>query len=191
MKNEKKTLQVCVYCGASRQVDDSFKAFAYSLGALLARSGFGVIYGGGSTGLMGAVARGAVENGGRVTGVIPEFLFEVEVGYEGVSELLRVETMHERKMTMFERADAFVVIPGGFGTLEELFEVLTWKQLGQHNKPIIVANLSGYWEPLRQLLHNMRDKGFVRPENLSLLAWTESAEESVKVLEQLRMELAR
>jgi uncharacterized protein (TIGR00730 family) len=153
---------VCVYCGSSPGRDPAFLAAAGRFGRILAENGVGLVYGGGNLGLMGAVARATLEAGGRVTGVIPGFLQKREHMLEAVQELHIVEDMHARKRLMFEKADAFVAFPGGIGTLEELVEQLTWVQLGRHDKPVLIADLQGFWAPLLALLDHMRDTGFIR-----------------------------
>lgn len=153
---------ICVYCGSSPGRDPAFMADAARFGRILAENGVGLVYGGGNLGLMGAVARATLEAGGRVTGVIPGFLQKREHMLEAVQELHIVEDMHARKRLMFEKADAFVAFPGGVGTLEELVEQLTWVQLGRHDKPVLIADLQGFWAPLLALLDHMRDTGFIR-----------------------------
>ncbi|WP_395825256.1 TIGR00730 family Rossman fold protein [Elstera sp.] len=164
---------VCVYCGSAGAVDPAFRDAATALGKLIADAGMDLVYGGGRVGLMGLVADGVMANGGRVTGIIPEFLDKYEVGHTGLSELIVVDTMHTRKKLMMDRADAFVVLPGGFGTLEELFEVLTWKQLRLHDKPILLLDLPGtdgrgFWEPLTALLGHLIAEKFAKPEMAAL-----------------------
>ncbi len=153
---------LCVYCGSSPGNDPAYAEAARHLGRQLAEAGIGLVYGGGSLGLMGEVARACLEHGGHVIGVIPQFLIRKEIMLEGVNELVVTANMHERKMTMFEKADGFCALPGGIGTLEELVEVSTWAQLGQHVKPIILANINGYWDPLIELIDHMREEGFFR-----------------------------
>ncbi|HVV95103.1 MAG TPA: TIGR00730 family Rossman fold protein [Hyphomicrobiales bacterium] len=153
---------VCVYCGSNSGTSPRWEAAAGAFGSLLGESGVRLVYGGGGLGLMGALARGVLAHGGEVTGVIPRFLVRREQMLESVQEHLVTETMHERKQLMFDHADAFVALPGGIGTLEELVEQLTWAQLGRHHKPIAIANLDGYWEPLLAMLAHMRRQGFVR-----------------------------
>lgn len=153
---------VCVYCGSGLGRDPRHEADARALGEILARNDVGLVYGGGGMGLMGTVARSVLENGGHVTGIIPEFLINRERMLDDVQELITVEDMHTRKRLMFEKADAFVALPGGIGTLEELVEQLTWAQLGRHKKPILVANLHGYWEPLLSMLEHMTAHDFIR-----------------------------
>ena len=153
---------VCVYCGSSPGTEPAFIEAAKKLGKILAEDGVRLIYGGGSVGLMGALAKAVVEHGGEVTGIIPEFLTRRERPELLSQELIVTRDMHERKGMMFERADAFVALPGGIGTLEELVEQLTWAQLGRHKKPILVANIGNYWNPLLTLIEHMRAVKFVQ-----------------------------
>jgi uncharacterized protein (TIGR00730 family) len=153
---------VCVYCGSGKGVDSAYAIAARKLGKALADSGIRLIYGGGSLGLMGEVARATLGGGGKVTGIIPEFLGSREHMLKDVDELIVVENMHVRKQLMFDRADAFVALPGGIGTLEELVEQLTWSQLGRHSKPIVVANINGFWDPFLKLLDHMKAETFIR-----------------------------
>ncbi|MEM9224653.1 MAG: TIGR00730 family Rossman fold protein [Pseudomonadota bacterium] len=152
---------ICVYCGSSEGHDPTFAAAADELGHRIANAGLTLVYGGGSIGLMGRIARAVLADGGRVTGVIPQFLHDREVMLREVTELIVTEDMHERKRTMFDRADGFVALPGGVGTLEELVEMMTWSQLGRHEKPIVLANVAGFWDPLVELLAHMIDAGFI------------------------------
>ena len=160
---------VCVYCGSSSRVDPRFKAAAHDLGTALARAGIQVVYGGGRVGLMGIVADAALAAGGRVVGIIPEHIQALEVDHTGLTELHVVDSMHTRTRMMVERSDGFVVLPGGLGTLDELFEILTWKQLRLHDKPIVVVDVDGYWRPMLAMLEDMITAGFVRPEHRALL----------------------
>jgi uncharacterized protein (TIGR00730 family) len=153
---------VCVYCGSGAGADDLFGDAAEELGRALAADGVGLIYGGGGDGLMGRLARATLAAGGRVTGVIPNFLIRKEHALTAAHELIVVGDMHERKQTMFDRADAFVALPGGVGTLEELVEQMTWAQLNRHAKPILIANVAGFWRPLLALFAHMRIEGFIR-----------------------------
>jgi uncharacterized protein (TIGR00730 family) len=152
---------VCVYCGSSAGVDPAFAEAARALGRILAENRIGLIFGGGSIGLMGTLARAALAHGGAVTGVIPKFLVRHERTLADAQEIIVADDMHERKRIMFERADAFVALPGGIGTLEELVEQLTWAQLGRHRKPILLANIAGFWDPLLELLEHMSALGFI------------------------------
>jgi uncharacterized protein (TIGR00730 family) len=153
---------ICVYCGSGKGNNPAYAAAARTLGAALAANGIALVYGGGGLGLMGEVARATLEAGGRVTGIIPEFLTEREHMLREVTDLVVTQDMHERKKLMYMRSDAFVALPGGVGTLEELVEQLTWSQLGQHRKPIVVANIAGFWTPFLNLLSHMRDEAFIR-----------------------------
>jgi len=155
---------ICVYCGSSPGDDPAFTANAYRLGETIAGAGMRLVYGGGTKGLMGAVAQGVMDRGGKVLGVIPEFLMSKEAtekALEKLDELVVTQDMHERKHRMFEEADAFVTLPGGIGTLEEVIEIMTWAQLGQHEKPIVLANFAGFWDPLISLLDHMRSAQFI------------------------------
>jgi uncharacterized protein (TIGR00730 family) len=157
-----KIRNVCVYCGSAEGDDPRYAAAAAAFGQALARSGVGLVFGGGSCGLMGIVARATLSAGGRVTGIIPGFLDEREIALPGLTELVVVEDMHTRKRLMFEKSDAFVALPGGVGTLEELTEQLTWIQLGRHTKPLVVADIAGFWRPLLSLFAHMHNAGFIR-----------------------------
>jgi uncharacterized protein (TIGR00730 family) len=152
---------VCVYCGSSPGTDPLFVKAARDFGKILAENGVRLIYGGGSIGLMGAVAGAVIDHGGAATGIIPEFLTAKERPRRLAQEQIVTRDMHERKRTMFDRADAFVALPGGLGTLEELVEQMTWAQLGRHKKPILVANVNGFWDPLLSLIAHMRGLGLV------------------------------
>jgi uncharacterized protein (TIGR00730 family) len=154
---------ICVYCGSSPGTEPAFVEAAHMFGKILAENGVRLIYGGGSVGLMGALAASALEHGGEVTGVIPEFLTKRERPRNLPQELVVTRDMHERKRIMFERADAFVALPGGIGTLEELVEQLTWIQLGRHKKPVLIANIQGYWGPLLALIDHMHAVKFLPP----------------------------
>jgi uncharacterized protein (TIGR00730 family) len=161
--------RLCVYCGSSGAVDRQYREAAGELGARLAAAGIGVVYGGGRVGLMGVLADAALAAGGEVIGIIPSRLRDAELAHHGISELVVVESMHERKRLMAEKADAFAILPGGIGTLDEMFETVSWKQLGLHSKPILLADIGGYWAPLRALLDGIVEKGFARPETRELL----------------------
>jgi uncharacterized protein (TIGR00730 family) len=153
---------ICVYCGSGSGRNPEYVAAAKRLGQDLAEADIGLVYGGGSLGLMGEVAKSTLAAGGRVTGIIPDFLVQRERMLTDVNELIVTANMHERKMTMYERADGFVALPGGMGTLEELVEISTWAQLGRHNKPIILANIGSYWDPFLTLIDHMRQEQFIR-----------------------------
>jgi uncharacterized protein (TIGR00730 family) len=153
---------VCVYCGSGPGTNPHFMESARAFGKVLAESGIRLVYGGGSLGIMGAVASSVLDHGGMVTGIIPDFLKLRENALKRVQEMIVTPDMHERKRQMFERSDAFVALPGGIGTLEELVEQLTWQQLGRHSKPVLLANIDGFWEPLFALLTHMRETQFIR-----------------------------
>jgi uncharacterized protein (TIGR00730 family) len=155
---------LCVYCGSGVGTDPIYRESAARLGRILAENDIRLIYGGGRVGLMGVVADAVVAAGGNAVGVIPEFLETREVGHHGVSELHIVDSMHIRKNLMFEESDAFAVLPGGFGTLDEAFEIITWRQLGLHDKPIVLIDVGGYWQPLLHLMDHVIAHGFARPE---------------------------
>jgi len=152
---------ICVYCGSGNGKGKEYIKGAKILGREIAKADMRLVYGGGSAGLMGAVADAVLENGGDVTGIIPQFLVDAESGHRGVSELIITKDMHERKWAMFEKSDAFVALPGGIGTLEELIEIMTWAQLDRHKKPIIIANFNGYWDNLKALLAHMDNENFI------------------------------
>lgn len=157
-----KIRNICVYCGSGPGKDPVYAAAATELGVALASQGIGLVYGGGSLGLMGIVARTVLANGGLVTGIIPQFLKDREQMLEEAQEVIVTQDMHERKMQMFERSDAFVALPGGVGTLEETVEMTTWAQLGRHAKPIVLANIGDFWAPFIRLLDHMREEEFIR-----------------------------
>ena len=163
MTDMNKIKTVCVYCGSGPGTNPRFVEAAIAFGRILAESGIRLVYGGGSIGLMGAVANSVLDHGGTVTGIIPDFLTIRENALKRVQEMIVTPDMHERKRLMFERSDAFVALPGGIGTLEELVEQLTWQQLGRHSKPVLIANVEGFWEPLLSLLAHMRATQFIRP----------------------------
>lgn len=155
---------VCVYCGSSPGRDEAYLKAGHVLGRSLARSGLRLIYGGGTKGIMGAVAEGALKAGGKVTGIIPRFLINreaTETALDRLDELVVTENMHERKHRMFEESDAFVALPGGIGTVEEIVEIMTWAQLGHHRKPIVFGNVKGFWDPMLALMEHMTGEGFI------------------------------
>jgi len=162
-KNPSKIRNICVYCGSGPGTDPAFVEAARAFGAILAKNGIGLVYGGGGDGMMGEIARAVLDHGGRVTGIIPEFLMSREHALRS-HNLVVTRDMHERKQKMFELADAFVALPGGVGTLEELVEQITWVQLGRHRKPVLLANIENFWEPLRALLEHMRQLEFIRSD---------------------------
>lgn len=156
---------ITVFCGSGTGTEKIYCEQAYQLGKTLARDNIGLVYGGSKTGLMGALADGVIENKGKVTGVLPGFLRNKELAHEGLTELILVDTMHQRKARMHELSDGCIALPGGLGTLEELFEIMTWAQLGLHQKPVALLNVNGFYDELLSLLRNMVHKGFLRAEN--------------------------
>ena len=162
MRLMNKIKTVCVYCGSGPGTNPRFTEAAMALGKTFAENKIRLVYGGGSVGLMGAVAKSALDHGGAVTGIIPDFLRARENALTRVQEMIVTPDMHERKRLMFEHSDAFVALPGGVGTLEELVEQMTWQQLGRHTKPVLLANIDGFWEPLIALLSHMRATEFIR-----------------------------
>lgn len=175
---------VCVYCGSRMGVKESYEHLARDLGSRIGASGMSLVYGAGSIGLMGVVARAARDAGAPVIGIIPEHLDAVEITLEGLAETHVTRNMHERKKMMFDRSDAFVVLPGGLGTLDETFEIMTWAQLSLHRKPILLLNHEGYWDALIALVHQVVKEGFASPENSELLQIVASAEEAMDVLKR-------
>ncbi len=173
---------LCVYCGSSTGHSDVYREAAARLGRILAEAGVRLVYGGGRIGLMGVLADAVVAGGGHVIGVIPEHLQTREVGHGGIAELRIVGSMHERKQLMFELSDGFAVLPGGLGTLDETFEMVTWSQLGLHDKPIVLVDLDGYWGPLLALLEAMVAAGFARPENAAILEVVSDVDEVLGAL---------
>jgi uncharacterized protein (TIGR00730 family) len=155
---------ICVYCGSNVGANPAYAVAARTLGGEMARERIGLVYGGGGLGLMGELARSVLEHGGRVTGIIPAFLSEREHMLRDADELIVVEDMHQRKKLMFDKSDAFVALPGGIGTLEELVEQLTWAQLGRHTKPIVLVNIDHFWDPFLALLQHMSREVFIRPD---------------------------
>ena len=176
--------RLCVYCGSNPGRNPAFVEAARHLGTEMAKANIGLVYGGGSVGLMGEVAKAALAAGGQVIGIIPEFLVSKERMLEGLSELIVTRSMHERKHLMFEKSTGFVALPGGIGTLEELAEITTWAQLNQHAKPIIVADVENYWHHLIELLSHMRNEGFVRPETEVVLDVTKSIDDVIPLYRQ-------
>jgi len=179
---------VCVYCGSGPGTNPRFVEAAHALGKNFAENNIRLVYGGGSVGLMGAIAKSVLDHGGVVTGIIPDFLRARENALTRVQEMIVTPDMHERKRLMFERSDAFVALPGGVGTLEELVEILTWQQLGRHAKPVLLANIDGFWEPLLALFAHMRTMQFIRPNlQVDIL----KAERIEDILPRLRAAVAR
>jgi len=158
--------KICVFAGASAGNKPSYADAAYDLGTLIASYGLGLVYGGGRRGLMGRVADGAIESGGTVIGIIPKFLDRVEIGHAGVTKLHVIDTMHQRKEMMYAESDAFIVLPGGLGTLDETMEITTWRQLDLHKKPVIILNIDGYWDSLLAMLDSVVAEGFMHNGHL-------------------------
>lgn len=177
-----------MFCGSSTPPDERYVQAARRLGHRLAERGLHLVYGGGRVGLMGAVADACLERGGRVTGVIPVGLFSREVGHTGVTELIEVGSMHERKQRMYDLADGFVALPGGLGTLEELAEAATWSQLGLHRKPVVLLDVGSFWTPLLSLLDTMVDAGLLKPANRRLVQWAGDPDSALAALAASRGE---
>jgi uncharacterized protein (TIGR00730 family) len=175
---------ICIFCGSNGGVDPAYLAAAQTVGAGLARRGIRVVYGGGRVGMMGAVADAARAEGGEVVGVIPQQIFDLEIGHTGLDDLRVVSSMHERKALMAELADAFVALPGGIGTLEELFEVYTWAQLGLHVKPLALLDVAGYFEPLAAFLDHAVAQRFLRPDTRAMLAVANDFDGLLETLER-------
>lgn len=175
---------VCVFCGAQAGAAPAYVQAARDLGALLAERNLTVVYGGGHVGMMGALADSALAAGGKAIGVIPEHLMRPEVAHQDLTELLIVDSMHTRKRVMAERADAFIVLPGGYGTFEEMFEMVTWLQLRLHGKPVGLINVDGYFDHLLAFLRHAAQQGFIRPEHRGLLLVAAGAEELLQRLQQ-------
>jgi uncharacterized protein (TIGR00730 family) len=177
-----KIRKICVYCGSGPGTDPAFVAAARAFGVILAKNGIGLVYGGGAIGIMGELSRAVLDNGGEATGIIPEFLVAREHAKDSANGLIVTRDMHERKRKMFELADAFVALPGGVGTLEEIVEQMTWAQLGRHRKPILLANIRGFWEPLCALLDHMRKLDFIRGDLSFDLLVTDKVDEILPML---------
>lgn len=168
---------LCVFCGSSPGTNPAHVKAAQRLGRILAENGVHLVFGAGGVGIMGAVAQACLDSGGTVTGIIPDHLIKVEAALPNLTELLIVPDMHSRKRLMFERSDAFCILPGGFGTMDETFEILTWKQLGLHSKPVVLADINGYWKPFAAFAESMLQEGFIRRANLGLFTIVERVED--------------
>ena len=173
---------VCVYCGSSSNTRASHRQAAAKFGTLLAAEGVSLVFGGGRVGLMGLAADATLNSGGRVIGVIPEFLAAREVAHTKCTELHTTVTMHERKQQMADLSDAFVILPGGLGTLDEMFEIITWRQLNLHQKPIIIANIDGYWDPLEKLMENMSSESYISRDHNNLITFVSCIAEVLPIL---------
>ena len=180
--------RVCVFCGSNLGVGAAYRAEAVALGGLLGKAGLGLVYGGAQVGLMGALADATLAGGSEVIGVLPRALAGVEVAHPGLTHLHLVETMHERKALMAQQADAFVALPGGFGTLDEFFEVLTWAQLEIHAKPCLLVNTGGYFDHLLRFLETAVDQGFLKPSNYAYIHVAGSAAEALVQIQDLWLE---
>ncbi|MEK6747345.1 MAG: TIGR00730 family Rossman fold protein [Pseudomonadota bacterium] len=173
---------VCVFCGASNSIDKKFLDIGAEFGKLLAARDVTLVYGGGDCGVMGAVANSTMQNGGYAIGVFPRSLRNIENEHKSLTEITIVDTMHERKQNMFERSDAFIVFPGGFGTMDEMFEIITWKQLMLHDKPIVIFNYQGYWDPLIALMKNIIENRFAKTEVATYYHVVDKLEDIIDVL---------
>ena len=177
--------RVCVFCGSSPGVKQAYRDQAVDLGRLLGQAGLGLVYGGAQVGLMGVLADAALDHGCEVIGVIPRSLAGIEVAHQRLTRLVLVETMHQRKALMAKEADAFIALPGGFGTLDELFEILTWAQLGIHAKPCVLVNTGGYYDHLLSFLQVAIDQGFLKADNYGLIHVAASSAEALKSIQNL------
>ena len=177
-------MNICIYCGSSPGNNPEIVSSAKKFGKLLSDNGHTLIYGGSSLGIMGAIADTVMVNGGEVIGVIPENLFRKEVAHQGITRLITVKDMHQRKSHMAELADAFVAFPGGFGTMEELFEIITWNQIGLLKKPVTVMNLNGYYDSLVKMIDQAVDAGFIKPDNRKIVKVAETLEQCLEFCEQ-------
>jgi uncharacterized protein (TIGR00730 family) len=180
--NQKTIQSVCVYCGSRNGNKPYFADTAQHLGTMIAEGGLDLVYGAGSIGLMGITARAAIQAGGNVIGIIPKHLNDIEITQEGLNELHITQNMHQRKKMMFDRSDAFIVLPGGLGTLDETLEIMTWAQLSLHQKPVILINLNNYWSPLLELIDHIIDDGFASNDHRNILQIVENADAAVKLL---------
>ena len=177
MQKRRSTLHsLCVYCGSSDRVAEEYRRVAHQLGETMAVQGFQLVYGAGSTGLMGSLAEGALNAGGEVVGVIPSYFNTPQLAHSRLTRLEVVDTIHQRKSRMAELADAFIALPGGYGTFEELFEMLTWAQIGLHQKPIGLLNISSYFDPLLAMIENALREGFIYEEHLTLFVYADNVE---------------
>lgn len=173
---------IAVFCGSSEGYNEAYRETAYALGSVLAERGITLVYGGGKIGLMGAVAEGALQNGGKVIGIIPSFLQTKEIAHEGLTELIITDNMHDRKVKMYERCDGVITLPGGWGTMDEMFEMLTWGQLGLHTKPIGILNVNGYYDSLKVLMNNMVQEGFLNEYTNEIILNSDSIEELLELM---------
>lgn len=173
-------MNICVYCGSSTGLNKFIQSEAEKFGSLLAKNNHRLVYGGSSLGIMGILADSVMKNGGKVTGVIPHGLFKKEVAHQGITELITVADMHERKSKMAELADAFIAFPGGFGTLEELFEIITWNQIGIFSKPVTIYNADSFYDPLIQMIDHAAETSFIREETRKILNVAETLDQCLQ-----------
>ncbi len=178
--------RITVYCGANVGTDAIYSEQAYAVGKTLAQQKITLVYGGGKVGLMGVMANAAMENGGEVIGVIPHFLCTKEIENNDITEVIKVDTMHQRKTILNDLSDAFIAMPGGFGTMEELFEMLTWAQLGLHKKPIAILNVNGFYDDLLAMIQSMVEKGFLRKENQQMLLCSDNIEDLIEQIQHYK-----
>jgi len=183
IKQPKYVKSVCIFCGSRPGTNPVHRNAAIRLGQLLSKNGIRLVYGGGHVGLMGIIADQVLENGGQVIGVIPEFLERLEVGHDGLTEKIKTDSMHTRKQRMFDLSDAFISMPGGLGTLDETFEIITWKQLRLHNKPIIIMDNDGYWQPFEELIQSAINGGFADVKAAQLYTTANGPDQALKALE--------
>jgi len=177
-----KLTSICVYCGANEGGNPEHRMAAVRFGEMMAAQGIRLVFGGGRVGLMGVIADAVMAGGGEVVGIIPEHLHDIEVGHKGLTELHVVDSMHTRKQLMFDLSDAFVVLPGGLGTLDETFEIITWRQLGLHDKPVILVNNDGYWQPFKALVQHVIDNGFARASSADLFTIVETTSDIIPTI---------
>lgn len=183
MAVHQKVTSLCVFCGANTGTRAIYREGAAALGRAMAANGTALVYGGGRVGMMGAIADAVLGGGGNVTGVIPDFLVDKEIAHPGASEMIVVPDMHTRKKAMFDRSEAFCVLPGGVGTLDETFEIVTWRQLHRHNKPIVLLNLDGYWSHLVGLIERIIEEGFMHKGNSALVTVVDRPEDVLRAVE--------
>lgn len=174
---------IAVFCGSGDGYNNIYREEAYQVGRQLAERGLHVVYGAAKIGIMGAVADGVLAGNGKITGIIPSFLQTKEIAHEGLTELIVVDTMHERKLKMYDHCDAVLVLPGGWGTMDEMFEMLTWGQLGMHSKPIALLNINGYYDPLKAMNSTMVQEGFLDECSRTILMFSQSLEELLEKME--------
>jgi len=175
---------ICAYCGSSDKVHPDYLTAASQMGAAIVGRGMRLVYGAGKTGLMGALANGVLENGGEVIGVLPKLFNQPQLAHPGLTHLEIVESLHQRKARMFELAEAFIALPGGYGTFEELFETLTWAQIGLHHKPVGLLNIKGYFQPLLEMVRYAHQEGMIYAEHQSLFVWEDTPEKLLDCLDE-------